>query len=434
MRVVLLVLAFVSLAAGQMSLTVAQLKQFMHSSVERKYPDKQVVRYLKQYKLSEQLSDRDLMEMISQAPGPETADALKQMQMQSMRLPPPPEAAKPAEAPKPVPRPAPPLKDQERIIEEAREVALSYTKKLPDFICLQYTRRLVDRMGNGYFQEYSTLAERLSYFDQKEEYKFISENGSSSTTPKSRESLGGAISSGEFGSMLREIFEPETATEFHFERWGNWHGHICYVYNYHVSKENSRWTIDYEHGAQTYRPAYSGLIYIERDAPVVIKLTLVAEGIPSSFPIQEARSSLEYEYQEISGQQFLLPVRSEMTMRDSKAISKNEVEFRNYRKYSAEAVIKFDTQAVADSAAPAAGRTPTSVAQLKQYIHSSLERKTADKQMVEHLKQCQLTERLSDPDLMEMINDGAGPETIETLKQMQEQSMNLPLPAPASKP
>jgi hypothetical protein len=233
--------------------------------------------------------------------------------------------------------------------------------------------------------------------------------------------------------MMREIFEPETAAEFHFHRWGNWHGHICYVYNYRVSKENSRWLIDWEHGAETYRPAYSGLIYIERDAPVVIRLTLVAEDIPPTFPIHEARTSLEYEYQAISGQQFLLPARSEMTMRDSKAVSKNEVEFRNYRKYSADAVIKFDTEAVAQSAAPAGGRTPTSVAQLKQFIHSSIERKAPDKQIVQHLQQCNLTERLTDPDLMAMINDGAGPETIEALKQMQEQSMNLPLPAQAAK-
>lgn len=348
MRVLLLALVFIALAAGQMSLTVAQLKQFIHASAERKYPDKQVVLYLKKYKLTERLTDRDLMEMISEAPGPETTEALKQMQEQTRSLPLATEEAKPA-APVPAPRPAPPLKDQERIIEEAREVALTYTKKLPDFICLQYTRRYLDRTGTGYFQQYSTIAERLSYFEQKEDYKFISVNGDSAVTQKSRDMLGGAISSGEFGTMLREVFEPETEAEFHFERWGNWHGHICYVYNYHVTRSNSRWTIDYEHGAQTYRPAYSGLIYIEKDAPVVIKLTLVAEGIPPTFPIQEAQSSLEYDYQEISGQQFLLPVRSEMIMRDSKSVNKNEVEFRNYRKYSAEAVIKFDTEAAAST-------------------------------------------------------------------------------------
>ena len=120
-------------------------------------------------------------------------------------------------------------------------------------------------------------------------------------------------------------------------------------------------------------------------------------------------------------------------MRDARATNKNEVEFRNYRKYSAEAVIQFDTDAVAATTAPAAGKTPTSVAQLKEFVHNAIRTKTPDKQAALHLQQCKLTERLTDPDLMEMINDGAGPETIEALKQMQEQSMSLPLHA-AAKP
>ncbi len=434
MRALILALVLVWSAAGQMSMTVDQLKQFIHSSFQRKYPDKQVARYIKLSKLTEQLSDRDLLALINEAAGQETADALKQLADQSKRLAPP---AEPPEEAKPAPRragpPAPALKDQERIVEEAREVALSYTKKLPDFICLQYTRRLYDRTGSGDFHQYSTIAERLSYFEQHEDYKFISVNGDSPVTPKSREMLGGAISSGEFGTMMREIFEPETATEFHFERWGKWNGHVSYVYGYHVDKENSRWTIDYEHGAQTYRPAYHGLIYIERDAPVVIRLTLEAEGIPATFPIHAAQTSLDYEYQDISGQKFLLPASSEMIMRDSRATSKNEVEFRGYSKYSAETLIKYDTDAAASASPAPPGRTPLTVAQLKQYVHSAIEAKTPDKQTAQHLQECQLTERLTDNALLEMINDGAGSQTIDTLKQMQEQSMSLPLPA-APKP
>ena len=42
-----------------MTMTVAQLQQFIHTSAKNKYPDKQVVVYLKKYKLTEQLTDRD---------------------------------------------------------------------------------------------------------------------------------------------------------------------------------------------------------------------------------------------------------------------------------------------------------------------------------------------------------------------------------------
>jgi len=70
-----------------MTMTVAQLQQFIHTSAKNKYPDKQVVVYLKKYKLTEQLTDRDLMAMVTEAAGPLTADALKLMQHDSRNLP-----------------------------------------------------------------------------------------------------------------------------------------------------------------------------------------------------------------------------------------------------------------------------------------------------------------------------------------------------------
>ena len=325
-----------------MSMSVAQLKQFIHSSVEMKHPDKQVVKYLKMYKLTERLTDRDLMMMIAEGPGPETAEQLKEMQEATKSLPVPEDMVKPA-TPPPAPMPPPSVADQERILAEAREIALDYTKHLPDFLCLQYTRRYIDPQGTDYFQQVDTVAARLSYFEQKEEYKVISIGGKLSD--KEYQKLGGAISSGEFGTMLRQIFEPETAAEFGFERWAKLDGRICLVYHYHVTRPRSKWSIDWNNGEQVFSPAYSGSIFIDREVPVVMRVTLIAEGIPTSFPIQEAKNTLNYAYQDISGKQFLLPLNSEMRMREGRLLVKNETEFRNYRKYSADAVITFDAEA-----------------------------------------------------------------------------------------
>ena len=343
MRVLLLVFAAISLAIAQTSITVSQLKQFIHSSVEKKFPDKQVVKYLKMYKLTERLPDRDLMMMIAEGPGPETTEQLKEMQDAAKSLPVPADMVK-TDTPPPAPMPPPSVADQDRILSEAREIALEYTTHLPDFICLQYTRRYVDPQGTDYFQQVDTVATRLSYFDQKEDYKVISVGGKLSD--KDYQKLGGAISSGEFGTMLKQIFEPATAAEFGFERWAKLDGRICLVYHYHVSRARSKWSLDWNNGEQVYSPAYSGSIFIDREVPVVMRVTLIAEGIPASFPIQEAKSTLNYGYQDISGKQFLLPLNSEMRMRESRLLVKNETEFRNYRKYSADAVITFDAEAV----------------------------------------------------------------------------------------
>ena len=47
-------------------------------------------------------------------------------------------------------------------------------------------------------------------------------------------------------------------------------------------------------GGKTLVTAYKGLVYVDRDTEMILKLTLDAEDVPRTFPIQEARDSLDY--------------------------------------------------------------------------------------------------------------------------------------------
>ncbi|MBI5282641.1 MAG: hypothetical protein HY858_13230 [Candidatus Solibacter usitatus] len=337
---VLCLVATLSLAQG-MKMTVNQLKGFLRSSIQLQHPDKQMADYLKNVRLTEKLTPADVDELIGQGLGPRSIEALKTMVSATAALPEPARDPVIAKTPPP-PMPPPSSEDQARIIAEAREMALSYTKRLPDFICLQVTRRYVDPSGLEMWRLADTVAERLSYFEQREDYKLISVNGQLSQAD--RDKLGGATSSGEFGSMLKEIFEPATEADFQWERWAKLRGKIAHVYSYRVRQSRSKWHISWQRQMEIV-PGYKGLIYVDRDVPMVLRVTLEAETIPVSFPIQEARTMLDYDFTDIAGNQFLLPLRSEMRMRESKFLVKNQVEFRSYRKFGAEATITFDTSA-----------------------------------------------------------------------------------------
>jgi hypothetical protein len=184
------------------------------------------------------------------------------------------------------------------------------------------------------------VAARLSYFEQKEDYKLISINGN--LTQSEFEKLGGATSTGEFGTMLREIFEPSTEAEFEWERWAKLRGKICHVYAFRVRQSRSKWHVSWQRQLEIV-PGYRGLVYVDRDVPMVLRVTMEAENMPATFPIQEAKSQLDYDFTDIAGSPFLLPLRSEMRMREGKVLVKNQTEFRNYRKFGAEATITFDT-------------------------------------------------------------------------------------------
>ena len=155
------------------------------------------------------------------------------------------------------------------------------------------------------------------------------------------DALGGAVSSGEFGSMMRELFEPATQADFRWERWGKLRGRLAHVFAYRVAQPRSKWNVRYQHTHEV-TPGYHGLVFADKETNSVLRITLEAE-LPSDFPLQQAGTVLDYDFAEISGQKFMLPLKAVVRMREGKMLARNDVEFRLYRKFAAEASISFDT-------------------------------------------------------------------------------------------
>jgi hypothetical protein len=199
----------------------------------------------------------------------------------------------------------------------------------------------VDPSGLEFWRQEDVITVRLSYFEQRETYKMVSINNR--ITEQSYESLGGASSSGEFGSMLREIFEPETRAQFQWERWTTLRSRRTCVFAYQVAQERSHWQVVYQKREQII-PAYRGLVYVDRESNTVVRIVLEAL-LPDTFPIQQAATSLDYDFTDIGGNQYLLPLKAVVRMRERKFLTKNEVEFRMYRKFTAEASITYETPA-----------------------------------------------------------------------------------------
>ncbi len=336
MRVLPLLLFSVAVFA-QTRLTVAQLEGFLKSSVQLQHDDGKVAAFLKKVTLTERLDDKRLEILISSGVGARTMNALRELKTASAAMPEPP---KPLARAKAEPIPPPSEAEQSRALGEIRKYALDYDKRLPDFICAQVTRRFYDPAGLEFWHAADTIMAKLTYFQNKEEKKVMMVNGKFLDVEYDR--LGGATSTGEFGSLLREIFADESKADFHWERWATLRGRRMHVFGYRVAQPFSKWKLVYERSLEA-TPGYHGLIFADRDTGQVMRVTLEAEDVPPSFPIQSASTKLDYDYAEISNQQFLLPLRAEVRMRSGRSLVKNEVEFRMYRKFGADTTITFDT-------------------------------------------------------------------------------------------
>ena len=357
MRYRLLAAVFaVSLAATAQTLSVRELIGFIQSSErlikEGKQTDSEVAKYLAKVRLTERLDDRTIEEMQSSGIGAKTLQALQALRDRTKDL----MAAKPiAPEARPAPIPPPSSEEQAAIISDVREYALNYSKNLPDFICTQVTRRYAaprpgTRWGGSALSEPSWQAQdvlqiRLSYFEQKEKYTVVLANNA--IVNKDYEQMGGSKSFGEFGSMLREIFEPGTEARFEWDHWGTLRGKRVMAFAYHVSQSRSQYHLVVEDAKLSIITAYRGLVEVDPGTHVVMRVSTIAENIPPDFPIRKAEDVLDYDFQELSGHTFLLPLKSQVLMSGGDALQRLDEEFRLYRKYSAEAGITYDTDPIA---------------------------------------------------------------------------------------
>ena len=237
----------------------------------------------------------------------------------------------------PKPPPLNPLQ-QTLLLEDVRRNALQYTDNLPNFICVQVTKRMVDLNGRGYWRTRDVIRARLAYYERRESYRMVTINDK--LTNRSYEDLGGALSTGEFGTLLRNLFHPETQTRFAYVGTASLRGRPVYTYLYRVAKDRSRWNITWNK-EETIIPPYVGQVVVDAGKHQVLRLSKEAEEIPAGFPIRGASSILDYDYATISGRPFLLPVRAVVEMDEGRVTTRNEIQFRQYRRYTADTKIEF---------------------------------------------------------------------------------------------
>ncbi len=230
--------------------------------------------------------------------------------------------------------------EEDPIVVKARAAAAEYAGSLPNFFCRQLTTRYdSDRPKNGW-QAHDTIAADLAYENGRENYSNI-KVGSKSV--KSMEEVGGSWSTGEFASMLDEVFDPDSATTFRKTGQDTINGRSATTFKFEITRERSEWRIS--DGGQLYYPAMRGTIWIDKETSRVLRLEKETRNMPLLFPLVKVEVAVDYDFVRLSTPRpFLLPITSEVLSceQGSTRCVRNRIEFRNYRKFGAESGITFD--------------------------------------------------------------------------------------------
>jgi hypothetical protein len=314
--------------------TVAEIVSDVRAAVAKHNADGPLAKVLHKYKPSERVDEHVIEELESEGAGPKAVAELERLRDLSRELPPP------AVAPDFRHDGTPSIPDQRAIVGAAQKIALSYAKDLPDFLCTEVIHRYDDTKGVMGLKD--TVDVRLSYFDQHENYRVLNLNGKLTTRPF--DEIGGAVTEGEFGSLLATIFIGESKTVLRWDHWTTIRKRLAHVYTFKIPVEHSSYKMvfrsDPRGGAQTINAGQHGLVYIDRETNQILRILAEAE-LPDDFPIRQSSTLLDYDFTEISGRHFLLPVRADARMATAHVHTRNVVEFKEYRKFTGESTITF---------------------------------------------------------------------------------------------
>jgi hypothetical protein len=236
----------------------------------------------------------------------------------------------------------PPGNPHMALIEQAREAAATFLEGLPNYVCQEQTTRYVSETRQPNWSVVDIVSAEVVYDDHQESYRNLQINGK--PTKKAPEESG-AWSTGEFGTILGNLFAPQTATEFKYVQEDTVAHRAASVFDFKVKRVRSNWKIWVP--GQYVVPEYKGSVWIDKKTAEVLRIEMQAKEIPEAFPEITVETAVDYDSINLgTPEKFLLPVHGEALScwRNSNECQRNVIEFRNYHKFTGESVIKFDQE------------------------------------------------------------------------------------------
>jgi hypothetical protein len=233
-------------------------------------------------------------------------------------------------------------------LEAVRAYALSYYRDLPDYTCVQETDRTLTRGGS---ESHSVIEEELSFVGGKETYKVTRVNGSRAANI-THEQLGGTTSTGEYGSLLHHIFDPDTGAGFQPAASTKLQGRTMNVFTFNVPQAKGYLIYDDELERDLLL-AYQGSVYADAETNAVMRIMMKCVDFPSGTRLTAAELTLDYKPAQLSNQKFILPSHFTLVWRRRKVEATgprqpsaaqeetNEGEFKLYHRFKADSTIDF---------------------------------------------------------------------------------------------
>lgn len=241
--------------------------------------------------------------------------------------------------------------EQERILNAMRDYSEQYVANLPNFLCELVTRQYQAGRKPKHWHKGDVLTSRL-LFSEGEEHHSLERVNDKPVRPGSKPWRAPLQTEGEFGILLANIFASASDASFEWKGWDVMRGKRVAVFEYSIDVKHSTLTLSLSDLAKA-TVAYHGMVYGDPETGAVWRITNAASDLPAEIETKSIATVIDYDQVQIADRTYLLPVQASVSLTTDSNNVRNDLEFRNYRKFEADSVIKF---ASADE--PATAATP----------------------------------------------------------------------------
>lgn len=364
-RLCLLALCLSAAVFAGTPMAVDDLVGMVNSEFAVDRDDQRIAHALDSVRLAERLTDSTVDMLRQMGAGRATVRQLETLARKSRSLP------LPAEEPIST---TPRLSASERaaIVDAMRRYASGYAASLPDFLCTrdarQFRTKVVRRESvantdgsadSGAFQDGAAKADgsvhdgslqsvqtedrwwrsagsytaEVSFAGRADRYKLTLVNNKPTT--ESFDQIQKTLFWGEFAGALKEVFDSHP--DFEWDRWEVTGGVRSAVFTYHVDQAHSGYLLC----CPRFTTAHRGFIYADPRSGAVRRIIIYAIGLTENSQVNAAGHVLDYREVKIGDGRYLLPKSSVAYSRAGLIELREDIDYRSYRKFGAEATLEF---------------------------------------------------------------------------------------------
>lgn len=251
----------------------------------------------------------------------------------------------------------PSAKESAEVLERSRAATLAALDDMPDFVVKQVIARSAAYAGTGNWKPLDNVIIAVSYSTEKgEQYKVLAIDGAPVDSEKGSNysGLSGSTTGGEFVEALAKLFKPESKTEFKILTTDVIRNQPTLVYEYEILIQNNKnGGVGFKTPSgqkdftfTTVPAGEKGKVWVDRKNGRVLRIEFKATDIPANFRVRAFDSTIDYDWVDIAGEKFLLPIISDnrFTSAEGNQLfqSRNLIRFKNYQRYGSEVKILDD--------------------------------------------------------------------------------------------